>query len=131
MATRPSQNLQVAFKKKFQASGTVTEGFGVKLSADTTVVNCGAGELGIGIALNSGSSGDSITVVMGNGIATVKVGTGGATRGQFAVMAADGLTNQTLGGGTVVKHVFGQFTETGVVGDEVGFMVNVFDGVGA
>lgn len=132
MATRPDQKLQFAVIETYEASGTVTEGFGVKYGAsDHTVVNCAAGEKGIGIALSSVASGARVSILLLTGCAVmpVKVGTGGATRGAYAAMAADGMTDQALGGGTTARHIFGTFTQSGVAGDKVGLMVQGFSGV--
>lgn len=110
------------------AAAAVTAGMPVKLGTlATDVLLAGANEKAIGIALDSGVAGDRINVsFFGYAIVPVKVGTGGATHGEFAICAADGATNQTLGGGTTVKYVIGRFIETGVVGDKVGLLIGNF-----
>jgi hypothetical protein len=113
---------------------SVTAGFRVKFSgADDAVENCGAGENGFAIALESGVAGDHVECVLeGSAVVPCKVGTGGATRGVHAVMAADGFTDKTLGGGTTVSHVAGKFLQSGSVGDVVGLLVGCnTSGVGA
>lgn len=114
------------------ASGqTVTAGYRVKFaSADDECQNCGAGENGFGIAINSGASGDKVTIaLLGCGVVPVKVGTGGATRGAYAVMVADGHTDRAIGGGTTVRHCDGVFMQSGSAGDLVGMLVAPFGGV--
>lgn len=110
------------------AAAAVTAGMPVKLgTAETDCLLAGANEKAIGIAIESGVAGDTIQVsLFGYAIVPVKVGTGGATHGEFAICAADGATNQTLGGGTTVKYVIGRFLQTGVVGDKVGLLLGNF-----
>lgn len=121
MAVRPLDHTSCALVLKYtvQAAGTVTKGKAVKLgTAETDVLAAGANEKAVGVALESGVAGDVVNVAMlGYTVAPVLVGTGGATHGEHATLAADGFTNITLGGGTVVKYVEGIFLETGVVGD--------------
>lgn len=108
------------------AASAVSVGMPLKLgTAETDVLLAGANEKAIAIALESGVAGDRINVVMlGSAIVPVKVGTGGATHGEHAICAADGATNQTLGGGTTVKYILGTFLQTGVVGDIVGLLIS-------
>lgn len=108
------------------AGKTATNGIPVKHSgADNEIETCGAGDDGIGIPLTTGVAGDTVDVVMysGGAIVPVKVGTGGATRGKWAVVAADGLTDKTPGGGTTVCYLHGKFLQSGVVGDLVGLLI--------
>ncbi len=128
MAVRAHRHLQNALIRSFKvaASTDVTLGKRVKFaSADDEVSNCAAGENGIGVAYETeNDDGDRVQVVLdGHAIVPVLVGTGGATRGAFAVAVSDGWTDQTLGGGTTVKHVGGKFLQSGVAGDYVGMMV--------
>lgn len=117
------------------AGQAATEGRLVKLAAaDEEVQLAGAGEAGIGIALETKAAGERVQVLVSEGdtVVKVKVGTGGATRGLWAVAVADGLTNSgTLGGGAVLKNIIGQFMQTGVAGDVVGFKFKQFASVSA
>lgn len=97
----------------------------VQLTAAGAAVTCG-------IALETKAAGERVQVLVGEGIIKVKVGTGGATRGLYAVVVADGLTNTaTIGGGTVVKNLAGRFLQTGVAGDVVGLLFHPFASVSA
>lgn len=137
MSTRADQDLgpnPVVKTKTVDAAQTVTEGHAVsRPTSDQTITPTAAGAAMYGIALKSGVAGDAIPVCVTNdAYVRVKVGTGGATRDAYAVVVADGLTNApTLGGGTVVRHIVGRFTQTGVVGDTVGFQICTFDSVSA
>jgi hypothetical protein len=52
------------------------------------------------------------------------VGTGGATPGKYAVVVADGVTNEpVLGGGNTLVELCGEFLEEGVAGDEVALRI--------
>jgi hypothetical protein len=55
-----------------------------------------------------------------------KVSTGGATRGEYAIAGTDGFENQTVGGGTTVKYLVGQFLESGVDNDFVEIRMGAF-----
>lgn len=130
MATRAHQKLPFALIQEFTvASGqTVTEGLSVKFAAaDDECQNCGAGEDGFGVALNSASSGGKVSVVLdGNAIVKVKVGTGGtATRGLYAITNATGHTNQTIADGATVRFLRGKFMQSGVAGDMVGLLTGI------
>ena len=128
MAGRPLDYSSQALKRPatVKAAAAVTKGFGVIFgSVDTEVENSGANGKVSGIALETGAAGEVVTIAE-DGIVPVLVGTGGATRGEFAIMAADGFTNQTLGGGTTVKYIAGKFMQSGVFGDYVGLKVNFF-----
>lgn len=133
-ATRPSQNIQNGLIEKFTASGGIAKYMPVKFGADDlTVVQAGAGDDPIGIAQDTAVDGADLTVLLFcTSIVAVTVGTGGATRGAYAICAADGLTDKALGGGTVAQHVSGRFRQSGVAGDRVGLMVGGnFTGVSA
>lgn len=129
MAVRATESLQEALIRPFTVatSKTVTEGFRVKFSgADNAIENCGAGELGFAIARASGVAADVVNCVLeGNAVVRVKVGTGGATRGVYAMMAADGYTDQGTTDGATVRYLAGIFMQSGVVGDMVGMLVGV------
>jgi len=103
---------------------TVTKGKPIKHSgADHEAENAAAiTDLAIGIALESGTAGQTVRYVRlgSKAIVPALVGTGGATRGQGAVYVADGVTDQATGGGTNLFCCLGQFMQSGVAGDYVG-----------
>jgi hypothetical protein len=98
--------------------------------ADHEVQQAQSGDLICGISLQAGNAGDLIQVMLPGPVVPVKVGTGGATRGKFAIEAAanDGLTDQLMGGGTVVRYSPGFFTQSGSAGDLVGLCMTLFAG---
>jgi hypothetical protein len=131
MAARAFEILQYATIRPYTVASakTATKGFAVKHSgADDAVEDMAAvGDNCIGIALEAGAALAVIRVALfGNGVAKVKVGTGGATRGAPAKFAANGLTDATVGGATTKLVVLGQFMQTGVVGDFVGVNLGGF-----
>ncbi len=131
MATRASEILQYATIRPYTvaAAQTATKGYAVKHSgADDAIQNMAAvSDNCIGIALEDGAAAAVVRVALfGNGVAKVKVGTGGATRGAPAKYAANGLTDATVGGATTKLVVLGQFMQTGVVGDFVGVNLGGF-----
>lgn len=123
MAVRAAQQLQYTEIRPFTVGATaVTAGQAVKQSgADLTVVPIASvTDFAVGIVLEDAAIGALCRVALfGNGIAKVKVGTGGATRGNPAKYVANGLTNATIGGATTALFVCGQFLESGVAGDLV------------
>lgn len=132
MAVRPIDLTCLAVKRPFivQTSASVTAGYPVVLgTAETDVLNATSNQKAIGIALESGSAGETVQIALfGYAIVPCKVGTGGATHGEYAIVSSsnDGLTNQTLGGGTTVKYVAGRFMQTGAAGDMVGLLLGNF-----
>ncbi|NOU33329.1 MAG: hypothetical protein HOO96_35985 [Polyangiaceae bacterium] len=135
MASRADQDLSECLLKSFKVvTAAAVRGRLCKLGAnDNEITICAAGEQGIGIFISDAPVGAWTTVAMlsGGGVVPVVVGTGGATRNSYAVAVANGLTNQVLGGGTVVRHIAGVFTQTGVAGDMVGLQIEAFGGVSA
>jgi hypothetical protein len=137
MATRAQIDLSPNPKVKTYTAATgetITEGRAVKLaSADEEIAACAAGNAALGIALDSCAAGERAEVLISpDAICKVKVGTGGATRGLWAVVVSDGLTDSgTLGGGTTLVNVIGRFLQTGVVGDTVAFQFHPFAAVKA
>lgn len=127
MAARAIRSEQFGLVKTYSvpAGKAVTKGMRVKFSgADDAIENCGAGDNGFAIALENGVAGGQAQVLLeGSAVVPVLVGTGGATRGAHAVPVADGFTDQTVGGGTVVKNVSGKFMQTGAAGDYVGLLI--------
>lgn len=129
MATRAHQILDFAIIRPFKVptSKTVANGQRVKFSgADDQVEVCGAGEDGFAIAMKDGVAGDIVECLLeGHAVAKVKVGTGGATRGLFAIATADGFKDQAIADGTTPRLFAGKFLQTGVVGDLVGMLLGV------
>jgi len=87
----------------------------------------GVGAIGVVIALGtlSGVATDKVQIayLAGAGVISVKVGTGGATRGLPAKCVSDGVTDAALTVTTpVAADVVGYFTQTGVAGDFVGMV---------
>lgn len=129
MAVRPLDHTSCALVLKYtvQAAGTVTKGMCVKLgTVETDVLSASTNEKAIGIALESGVAGDIVNIAMlgCGGIVPVLIGTGGSTHGEHAICTTNGVTNQTLGGGTTVKYIVGTFLETCVVGDYGAMVLN-------
>jgi hypothetical protein len=129
MATRAHMKIDNACIQEFTvASGqAATKGYSVKFaSADDECQNCGAGEDGIGIALNTAAAGQKVSVLLdGLAVVPVVVGTGGATRGAYAVTVANGHTDQAIADGTTVRRLRGKFMQSGVAGDLVGLLIGV------
>jgi hypothetical protein len=116
------------------ASGqTVYQGQGVVATTETTVTpSSGATSLSIGVAAETedgtwpATAGDVISVALLGSpeIVKVQVGTGGtATAGAFAIPGTIGCTNGTVGGGTGVAIILGQFIDSGTAVDLVGLNV--------
>lgn len=120
MSERPIENLKNAHVTLETAGAAVRKGFAVKRSTTKVIEGAAVGDDTIGIALDAASAdGDKIRVARFGFPAIVKalVGTGGATAGSFAKWVSDGATNGTIGGGTTKLRTYGQWEETGVVGD--------------
>lgn len=127
MATNPHDIEMFAIIRPYviPATKVVTQGFRVKFSgADNQVENCGAGDDGFAIALQSGVAGDTVLCLLeGHAVVPVKVGTGGATRGSFARCVADGMTDVVVADGVNPRNIPGKFLQSGPVGDLVGLLV--------
>jgi hypothetical protein len=87
----------------------------------------GVGAVGVVIALGllAGAAGDKVQMayLSGAGVIPVKVGTGGATRGNPAKCVPDGVTNAAPSVTTPAgAEVVGFFTQSGVAGDFVGMV---------
>lgn len=113
-----------------KASAAIVKGVGVFLDAADSVDVAVANSKCIGIAcetVTGNSSGTSRVEVqlLDGGTARVKC-SGTATRGEYAIAGTDGFENQTLGGGTTVKYIAGQFLESGVDGDFVEMRLGAF-----
>lgn len=134
MAVRAVENLTNACIMDFTvASGqAATLGKCVKFSGDDNeIALSGATDVDtIGVALSTQTAGERVQVCMLTGGCVVKVlvGTGGATRGKYAIVTTDGVTDQTLGGGTTVKYIVGKFVQSGSAGDYVGMIPIGFAG---
>jgi len=105
-------------------------------SADHNVQQATTGQLIAGYALQTVTGSALLPqcdVAMPGPVIPVIVGTGGATRGKFGIMASDntGMTDQTMGGGTTVRYSNGFFTQSGVAGDMVGFCLSPTPSVSA
>ena len=132
MATRPDADLERALIKTrlVQASTTVAVGRVVKDgTADGYVqpTTDGVEAIGVITALGSlaGAAGDRVQMayLAGACVIPVKVGTGGATRGKWAKVVSDGVTDAAPTVTTpVATDVVGYFTQTGVAGDLVGMV---------
>lgn len=117
----PGNTTKKGFKVK--ASAAIVKGVGVFLDSADTVDVAVANSKCIGVAaetVTGGSDGESRVEVhlLDGGTCRVKC-SGTATRGEYAIAGTDGFENQTLGGGTTVKYIAGQFLESGVDGDFV------------
>jgi hypothetical protein len=136
MSARPQILLdKVTIVTKVVKSGSViVEGVGVIFDAgEVDVAIANSKVMGIALASDSMSSGS----VTGDGVKTVSVAlldggvckvkcSGTATEGEYARAGTDGFENQTIGGGTTVKYLAGQFMQTGVDGDFVGMKLGGF-----
>lgn len=112
------------------ASGqTVTEGYGVVFHTDSEhVANQGASsDLGIGVALESGTgaNSDSVTIALFGPVVAVVVGTGGSTYGKKAIMKADGFADAAAhdSDNTGNSAIYGIFMETGIATNVVGMQM--------
>jgi hypothetical protein len=129
MATRADFDLSQSLVKEKTSGGAIAEGRAVKFgTSDQEVLQCGAGEKASGIAISAvDATGKRLEVLTLGGPVKVKVGTGGATRGTYAVCVADGLANiPSQATGSTARQVVGEFTQTGVAGDVVGLMFRPF-----
>jgi len=138
MAARPACRLSKAnITSKSVVTADVDQYRMVSLStSDSQIAYTAAGGAAYGVTQEAGVVGKVITVaVLGCGETTrVKVGTGGATRGGWAVVVdADGRVANApaLGGGMVARNIVGKFEETGVAGDQVGLLLIAFTGASA
>lgn len=131
MAVRSHERLENALIMQFADASqpAFTKGTEVKFDTSDTllVATSGADPLAIGVIYQANAAGRPASVVMyGDKVMPVLVGTGGATRGKMAVRVSDGFTDAaTVGGGTTVQYIKGQFLQTGVIGDTVGLMTGV------
>lgn len=122
-ALRKYNNGQI-FDYTVAATKTVTAYKLVEFSgADNAIEDLGAGEdLGIGVALDSGTAGQRVRVLVPNPVVPMLVGTGGATRGKKAVVVADGVADAPAhdsSGGTD-DAIYGIFMQSGIATNRVG-----------
>jgi hypothetical protein len=136
MATRPDSDLRYALLKTriVESATTVTIGSVVKdgnADGECQPTTDGVGAIGVVTAMGgnttvtAGAAGDRVQVAMlaGACVIPVKVGTGGATRGLFAKVVADGVTSASPSVSTPTGvDVVGMFTQSGVAGDLVGMI---------
>lgn len=125
MATRADQLLDYATKITRKAGGTIVEGMLVKFGGDDDTIVAGADDdLGIGISLKGATTGNDVDFVAWGPVVRVKVGTGGATRGQKAKFVATGFTNAPAhdSSGATDGALYGIFMQSGVANDFVGMI---------
>lgn len=113
-----------------KASAAIVKGVGVYISAADEVDVATANSKVYGVAdetVTGNSSGTSRVrvAICAGGTLRVKA-SGTATRGEYAICGTDGFENQTVGGGTTVKYLAGQFSESGVDGDFVELKLGSF-----
>ena len=132
MAVRAHERLEFALIMQFanDSQPALTRGTEVKFNASDTLLaaTTDTDALAIGVVNQANAAGRPASVLMygSPGVIPVLVGTGGATRGKFAVRTTDGFTDAApVGGGTTVQYIRGQFLQTGVAGDYVGLNVGV------
>lgn len=131
MATRAQFNTDKTTIRQYvvKSGSTVVEGVGVIFDSGEVDV-AGANGKVFGIALKSDGM-NSSGQLLGDGVKTVRVAlldggicmvkcSGAATAGEYAVAGSDGFENQTIGGGTTVKYIAGQFLQDGLDGDYIG-----------
>lgn len=105
---------------------SATKGRPLKRNADGTVQTAAAGERVCGWPTNDAAADAPVSFFAPDGstITKAKVGAGGATPGKYAVVVADGVTNEpALGGGNTVVELCGEFLEEGIAGDEVALRI--------
>ncbi|MGB0890482.1 MAG: hypothetical protein ACPGWS_09380 [Solirubrobacterales bacterium] len=115
-------------KRTVATSDTATKGMALIADSDTTVDDAPAGsDLAMFVAKETKTAGERVECfVLGTGgVIPVLVGTGGATVGLSAKLAADGFTDASThdsdGGGE--EATYGKFLESGTAGQFVG-MIN-------
>lgn len=115
---------------KVRASAVIVKGVGVYLYDAQTIDVATANSKVIGVAAESvtgNADGTSRCEVQMCDAGTARVKCSGtATRGEFAIAGTDGFENQTIGGGTTVKYIAGQFLESGVDNDFVEMRLGAF-----
>lgn len=133
MAVQPHIRLEHALVMTFNDTSmpALARGAEVKFNSSDTLLAATSGSDAAAIGIvnqGNGTAGRPVSVVMYgcSAVVPVTVGTGGATRGAFAVRVADGFTDSaTIGGGTTVQYIRGQFMQSGVAGDTVGLNIGV------
>lgn len=118
---KPAESTFAGYRVK--ANSVIVKGVGVFLSADGEIDVATSNSKVIGVAAESvtgNADGTSRCEVQwaDGGSARVKC-SGTATAGEYAIAGVGGFENQTLGGGTTVKYILGQFLESGIAGDYV------------
>ncbi len=113
-----------------KANSVIVKGVGVFFSASGEVDVAVANSKVIGIAdesLTGNASGTSrVRVALADGGTYRCKASGTVTRGEYLIAGTDGFENQTIGGGTTVKYLLGQFLESGVDGDFVECRLGAF-----
>jgi hypothetical protein len=132
MSARPDSNLSNALivTRTVETGQAVAVGRVVKdgnADKECQHTTDGVKAIGVIVALgkDAGAAGDKVQMayLAGACIIPVKVGTGGATRGYFAKVVSDGVTDATETVTTpAAMDVVGFFTQSGVAGDLVGMV---------
>lgn len=109
-----------------KAAESATKGLPLKRNTDGTLETATAGERVAGWPLSNAAAGENVSYYAPDGqtVIKVKVGTGGALPGKYAVVVADGVTNEpALGGGNTIVEICGEFLEEGAAGEEVALRI--------
>jgi hypothetical protein len=129
MATRPKSQYQYGTIGSYTTSTgeTTTKGKTVVLDgADDEVKDPGAAsDLVIGVALDTTTAGQRVSVLHFGPIVPMVVGTGDATRGKKLVVVADGVTDASThdSDGTGNESIVGVAMQSGVATDQIGVML--------
>lgn len=131
MSTAGAKPQYVTFTKQYAAklNAAIVKGVGVYISAASEVDVAVGNSKVMGVAQETvtgdGATKTEIALLCGGGTLRVKC-SATATRGEYAIAGTGGFENQTIGGGTTVKYLAGQFLESGVAGDFVEMAVGAF-----
>ena len=132
--TAPIQFTENALVLSYVAAAGCTIGEAVVLASDTTVQDAaGVTDLAIGVAASTVAANAVVDVYMfGHAVVPVVVGTGDATRGTKAILAADGFIDATAhdSDGVNNQSVYGVFLQSGVVTNTVGLLLTGCDSRG-
>lgn len=129
---RPTENLDECTIRTYtvKANAIIVAGVGVLFTAtegevDVAIANSKVAGVALTSITGNAAGTDTVQVALSGGIVKVKLSST-ATRGEYAIAGTGGFENQTIGGGTTVKYLGGQFNDSGVVGDFVGMRLNPF-----
>ena len=125
-ATEISESLTTTVKTVLAGGGAAVLGMPAKFgTSDTTWTQCGVDtETYAGPFAGAAAEGATVGVHR-SGLAKHVVGTGGATRGKFGIVVADGYTDAPAhdSDGTGNERIVCQFEESGDAGDLVGALI--------